>query len=419
MQLTTAQHGHILTNIGCWSRDSEWLVYDTRSDAAGSQFDGRWIERVHVQTGRVERLFESQNGAHCGVVTCCPTSDRIVFILGPEAPTLDWQYAPYHRRGVILDLAEAELRQLINLDAACYAAPLVAGALRGGSHVHTWDPLGQRVAFTYEDHLLASLDREQSPHAERNQRNIGISAPCRVVQVNQTHARNHSGSHFTVLATQTTDQPKPGSDEIDRAYEDAWLGRDGRRLAFLGDVVGKNGARFTELYLLVLPEDLTQASDQGPLEGTLSTRPRPPRGCIQRRLTFTADRVQPGIIGPRHWPRSTPDGELIFCLMSDNQRQPQLFGISTSDGRMHQVTRAAGGVSSAFSVSRDGAWIAYIAEGCVMLSSVDGREVRRLTEPCLPESVPRPEACVFSPDGSRVAFVRKVGEWNQICVCST
>lgn len=415
-QLTTASHGHILTNIGCWTRDSQWLVYDTRSDAAGSQFDGRTIERVHVASGRVERLYESQNGAHCGVVTCCPRTERIVFIHGPEKPTLQWQYAPYHRRGVILDCVDGTPSQAMALDAMCYSEPLVAGALRGGSHVHTWDPLGERVAFTYEDHLLASVERKPNTQVELNQRNVGISDPVQAVSVPQSHARNNSGSHFSVLVTRTVDQPTPGSDEIDRAYEDAWLGGDGRRLAFLGDVVGKSGSRFTELFLLELPEDVTQPADNGPLEGTLSKRPRPPRGCIQRRLTFTEDRHQPGAIGPRHWPRSTPDGSKVFCLMGDAQRQPQLFSVSVRDGQPVQLTKTNGGITSTFSVSSDGQWISFVAEGRVLLSSTDGRQVRRLTEASPAALAPRPEACVISPDGNHVAFVRRVGAWNQLFV---
>ena len=34
-QVTTAHCGHILTNAAVWSPDSEWIVYDTRSDPAG------------------------------------------------------------------------------------------------------------------------------------------------------------------------------------------------------------------------------------------------------------------------------------------------------------------------------------------------------------------------------------------------
>ncbi|MEX0687178.1 MAG: hypothetical protein WD072_00750 [Pirellulales bacterium] len=62
-QLTTAPHGHMLTNAAVWSADSRWIVYDTRSGADGSVFDGTQIEWVGVETGRVERLYESRDGA--------------------------------------------------------------------------------------------------------------------------------------------------------------------------------------------------------------------------------------------------------------------------------------------------------------------------------------------------------------------
>src|SRR4051812_13826830 len=77
-QLTHAPHGHILTNAGVWSYDGKWIVYDVRSDAAGSEFDSNRIERVNVETGEVQVLFGAKNGAKFGVVTCSPADDRVV-----------------------------------------------------------------------------------------------------------------------------------------------------------------------------------------------------------------------------------------------------------------------------------------------------------------------------------------------------
>src|SRR5258707_2119001 len=91
-QVTTAHCGYILTNAAVWSPDSEWIVYDTRSDPAGDCFDGERIEMVNVETGEVRRLYESRNGAHCGVATFSPVAGQVVFILGPENPTPDWRY---------------------------------------------------------------------------------------------------------------------------------------------------------------------------------------------------------------------------------------------------------------------------------------------------------------------------------------
>jgi hypothetical protein len=139
-QLTSGPGGRILTNDGVWSPDGEWIVYDTRSDAAGSVFDGRRIERVNVRTREVQVLYESRDGACCGVVTWHPRLDRVVFIHGPEHPDADWRYGAAHRRGVWVDVAWPGVA--VNLDARDLTPPFTPGALRGGSHVHIYRPDG-------------------------------------------------------------------------------------------------------------------------------------------------------------------------------------------------------------------------------------------------------------------------------------
>ena len=67
VQLTHKPCGHILTNVNAWSSDGKWIVYDTRSDPAGTLFDGRTIEVVNAETREVRTVFESGNGAYCGV----------------------------------------------------------------------------------------------------------------------------------------------------------------------------------------------------------------------------------------------------------------------------------------------------------------------------------------------------------------
>ena len=42
-----------------------------------------------------------------------------------------------------------------------------------------------------------------------------------------THPRNHDGSAFTALVSRLTDAPSPGSDEISKAFEEAWIGKAG------------------------------------------------------------------------------------------------------------------------------------------------------------------------------------------------
>ena len=100
-QLTSGPGGRILTNCNVWSPCGEWIAFDTRSDAAGSVFDGTRIQAVHARTGEVRTLYESQNGACCGVATWHPHEMKVAFILGPEFPTAEYSYGPSRRQGVV------------------------------------------------------------------------------------------------------------------------------------------------------------------------------------------------------------------------------------------------------------------------------------------------------------------------------
>jgi hypothetical protein len=416
----------MLTNAAVWSSDSRWIVYDTRSTPDGSVFDGTRIERVEVDSGRIELLYESQHGACCGVVTASPVDDRVVFILGPEHPTADWQYGPAHRQGVVVRMSQPGTIE--PLDARDLVPPFTAGALRGGSHVHVYSPDGRLVSFTYEDAVLdappAAGVASDVPR-QKNLRGIGVSVCGKPVQVPPTHPRNHDGTAFTVLVTRLTDDPTPGSDEICKAFEEAWIGThgylrpDGTRqrhaLAFQGHVVVHDAAlgglrTVSEVFVCDLPDDLdalTVAGEQ-PLAGMPTSRPSPPRGVAQRRLTFTADRSHPGIEGTRHWLRSSPDGSRIACLMRDENGIVQIFTVSPTDGEPVQVTHDAWSVASSFGWSPDGSRIAYVADLSVFVVAVASGASTRLTDRTI-AAAPRPEACVFSPDGRQIAFMRSVG----------
>lgn len=419
-QVTNSSYGHLLTNYGAWTADGQWIVYDVRSDPAGSLFDGQRIERVHVVTGKTEVLFTSSDGACCGVVTASPVDDRVVFIHGPENPTSDWSYAACHRRGVVVRASDPDVG--LNLDARDLVAPFTPGALRGGTHVHTFSGDGQWIAFTYEDHVLTSLGDENGTH-DRNQRNVGISVPAGPVAVNKDNPRNHDGSHFSVLVTKTVNDPRPGSDEINRAFQDGWIGNDGytksdgtrlkRAIAFHGQVVAKNGQLVSEVFLVDLPDDLT-VPGEAPLEGTAITRPAPPRGVVQRRLTFTTESKYPGIQGPRHWLRSSPDGSQIAFLMKDEEGIVQFWTVSPNRGEPKQLTHNSQDIASAFTWGPNGRWIAHVMDGSVCATNTKSGETHRLTNPSNKAHPPRPEACLFSPDGKQITYVRPVESQGEL-----
>jgi len=416
-QVTQLSCGHILTNANVWSPDGRRIVYDVRSDAAGEKFDSSRIESVDVETGEICVLYESTRGAHCGVATYHPILDRVAFILGPEDPTPHFSYGPARRRGVMVD--EISPGVAIDLDARDLVPPFTSGALRGGSHVHLFSADGSRVGFTYEDHILPT------GKGELNQRNVGVSVLDSPVIVAR-HPRNHHGSAFSALVTRTTDRPRVGSDEISKAFEDAWVGTngylrvDGSRqrwaIAFQGLVAAAHNTTVAEVCIVDLPEDLTQPSE-GPLQGTLTTRPRPPLGCVQRRLSFTEGRRFPGIQGPRHWLRSSPDGSAIAFLMRDDNGIVQLWTVSPNGGLFTQLTLSRESISSAFTWSPDGTRLACVIGQCVCIVEAISGSITPLTKPCSEEEAPRPEACVFSQDGLRIAYVRRVCLQNQIFVC--
>ena len=424
-QITDRPQGHILTNIGVWSPDSRWIVYDTRSDAAGEVFDGSRIERVNIESGAIDQVFESKNEAKCGVVTYSPNSDRVVFIHGPENPSAQWLYSAFHRRGVLVKTNGSGLS--VNLDARELTAPFKQGALRGGTHVHTFHGRGDWVAFTYEDHVLATSTNDL---ASTNQRNVGVSVLGNAVSVSDSHPRNHSGSAFTVLVTRTVDTPTPGTDEISRAFSDAWVGRNGyikangkrqtRAIAFQGIVTTLAGETASEVFIVDIPEDVTVAGPLGPLQGTTSARPAPPAGTIQRRLSFTSDRKFPGIQGPRHWLRSSPDGSMIAFLMKDENGIVQIFTVSPNGGPLRQISKNETSIESAFSWDPNGRFVAHMMDQQVCVTVVATGETIRLTKPSRHRL--RPEACVISPNGCHVAYVRRVKtddeEFNQIFIAT-
>ena len=425
-QITRGAGGRILTNIGVWSPDSEWIVYDVRSDPAGENFDGERIEMVHWKSGEVRVLYQARDNAKCGVATFHPRESRVVFILGPEHPTSDWQYNAYHRQGVIVDINAPN--RPVNLDARDLVPPFTPGALRGGSHVHVWAPAGDWVSFTYEDHLLSAVPQETSTQ-QVNLRNVGVSAPIGKVPVSRGHPRNHDGEFFSVLVTRTVASPRPGSDEISKAFEEGWIGTEGylrsdgsrqkRALAFQGNVVSASGETLSEVFIVDLPDRLDIPGD-GPLAGTDFLRPFPPASTVQRRLTRTENRPHPGLQGPRHWLRSSPDGSQIAFLMKDDEGVAQLWAVSPNGGEPSQLTHNKYPVASAFSWSPDGRFIAHVMDGSVCITEAATGETRRLTAPDRSESSPRPEACVFSPDGNKVAYVRHVRAadfgYNQIFI---
>lgn len=411
IQLTSSENGHMLTNRNVFSNDSQWVVYDTRPIA--SQFTGDTIEKVNVDSKEVVVLYRDPNGAKVGVVTYNPTMNQISFIKGPDKNEPDQTYSSYNRQGL---LYTEQTGVVANLDARDLSAPFTAGALRGGTHVHIFNPSGTLVSNTYEDKVLSQYKEDNAEH-QGNSRSIALSVLNKPVTVDAA-AGNHNGVAYTFVASTLNMNAQPGSDDPISAVEEGFIGTNGytrsdgvsvkNALAFEGKVVAANGKIHTEIFVIDLPDDLnTLASGSTPIEGTSTTRATPPAGVTQRRITFTQDDVNPGLGGPRHWLKTTTDGQKIVFYRLDDKGIAQAYYVSPNGGEIKQITKNEFPIASEFTISPDNKYIAYIADGSLFRTEIETGVSERLTEKT-DSALLSSDAVVYSPDGKKIVYEKSV-----------
>ncbi len=417
-QLTFDESGHFLHTTQQFSPDDQWIVYDTRNE--DSQIGQTCcIEMVNATTGKIRRLYQTENqslfGPGVGGVTFNPQDHQVLFIHGLRNCDEDQPYGFSRRTGVMIKTEAPQ--QPIFMDARDITPPFTPGALRGGTHAHTWSADGQWITFTYNDYVLGQL-AEDSDSGVQDLRMVGVTGPQGPVTVKGAdEAENFGGEKFTVIVTKVVENPTPGTDEIDRAYEDGWIGEKGylkadgsrqeRAIAFLGDTRNENGEVLTEVFVVDVPNDLTASSEGNPIQGTETTRPMPPKGTQQRRLTFTQDRKHPGVQGPRHWLRSAPDGSVIYFMMKDNNDIIQIYGVSPIGGDIQQITQNEASITTSFNVSRDGQWLIYGIEEDVFVTNITTQKTQQVSPKATAE-MSNLRGVNFSNDGKTIVYNRKV-----------
>jgi len=160
-----------------------------------------------------------------------------------------------------------------------------------------------------------------------------------------------------------------------------------------------------------IPDRIDVPGGEGPLEGTQTTFPMPPRGTKQRRLTRTEDRKYPGVAtSPRHWVRSSPDGSRISYLAKDDNGIVQVFFVSPLGPEPVQVTHHNSPVQSGVRWNPNGNQIYYVCDNSIYICDVRkgasfGR-ARRMT----PKTDELPLCPVWSHDGKTIAFNRLVSD---------
>lgn len=409
-------YNHDLDNNDNFSPDGEWLVYDTRTDDGGIPESPR-IEKVNVNTGEIKILFKVENngiwGPGAGAVSYSPKENSVVFIHGLENSTKENPYQQWRRTGVIIEDAKPNVP--IYMDARDITFPYTPGALRGGTHRHEWSGDSQWIGFTYNDAILKAL--EDSTGVKRNLRTIGVSKKIKAVNVDK-NAENVSGEWFSALVVRVVPEPKPGSDEISHAVSDSWIGQNGYRRsdgkmqiarAFLGTIIDKNGKPVPEVFVVDIPDDITKPGEFGPLEGTKTDFPMPPKGTEQKRLTFTADTKFPGCSGVV---RSSPDGNSLAYLAKDEKGLTQIFLLSSAGGKPQQLTAHESDVSGNLRWHPDGKHVSYVWNGSVMLCQTGNAPFKNRYETLTKSSKTLPTNIVWAHDGKKFAFNRAVKPEN-------
>jgi Tol biopolymer transport system component len=108
--------------------------------------------------------------------------------------------------------------------------------------------------------------------------------------------------------------------------------------------------------------------------------------------------------------------------MKDDAGVVQFWTVSPNGGAPRQITRNASDISSTFTWSADGRWLAHTLDGRVCVTEVATGKLYPLTSTRDSAGVVRPEAGVFSPDGKFIAYLRDVagaaGTFSQVFIVS-
>ena len=413
-QVTFGKYGHTLNASQVFSPDGKWVIYDTRNEDTHISRTNS-IEKVNLESGEVRLLYKTPYqtlfGPGVGAVAFHPVDEKAIFIHGLLNCTEQKPYSFTRRFGAIIDTSQPS--GIIHAEARIIGA-LQPGALRGGTHAHTWSGDGKRISFTYNDYLMEQLEKENGS-STRDLRTIGVMSPDTRVDIENESDESFSGNYFSVVTATVTEKPAPGSDDIDRAFDECWIGtrgyikKDGSRqkyaVAFQGNVRDSLNNIVTEVFVSDIPEDIRHAAPGKPLEGTLTTRQNIPAGVVQRRLTFMAINEFPGVQGPRCRLRSSPDGSIVYFPRKDSNEIVQVFEVDVNGGEPRAVTKFIKSIESQFNVSPDGKLMSCISENKIWIIDLAHATAKAITAES-PD--PIVSGALWSHDGKTLVYNRNV-----------
>jgi WD40 repeat protein len=406
-QITTDDRGHCLNSTQCFSPDGNTVVYDTRNEDAKLAANGQ-IRMLNLETGEDVLLYETQHqteyGPGVGAATFSPDGNSVLFLGGIQNASADNPYSFTRRTGIGITLNNPGFP--IWMDARNIQPPFTPGALRGGTHAHSWSGDGEYISFTYNDHILAEASKSGKDVIDT--RTVGVMFPKKVLVPAADNIENKNGEYFSVLISRVVKQPTPGTDQISKAFDDCWIGKNGylrpdgarqqHAIAFQGHTCTVDGSAITAIYVVDIPADLPDHVDTISA-GTMTDLPEIPQPIRQRRITGDEVNVS---ASPRHWLRSTPDGALIGFLAADENDIIQLWGISPNGGPVKQLSFLPVSIEGPFNFSPDGKYAGYLAGGNVYITRIEDGISNALTS--LKPNIERVGPVIWSPDKYILAY---------------
>ncbi len=410
-QLTQSQYGHTLHHNGVFSKDGQWVVFDGRNDDTKIGETAE-IGVVNLFTGEEKIIYRTKSqtlyGPGVGAASFSHAADRVIFIHGLPGANEEKPYGFTRRTGVAIDLERPFVP--VGMDARDITAPYTPGSLRGGTHSHCWSPDGRLISFTYNDELT-----------EPDLRTVGVMFDAGTPVLTDQHPGNNNGVMYAALIAAVVPHPKPGSDEISKAFDECWVGNNGYinatgqtvpyAIAFQGHTKNEKGETIAEIYIADIDTSLV-VNDLAAV-GKPGERPRVPKGLQQRRLSHT----EKGLSAVRHWLRSSNDGRYIYALAEDNRHITQIIRCDTYTGQVDYMTKNDFSIQNPFNLSPDGHTIAFVGNNNVYLLPVDTKIPEQLTHNGPGEGRIVGAPC-FSPDGKTLVFnqYKKTGdkEWLQV-----
>ncbi|WP_282628621.1 DUF3748 domain-containing protein [Empedobacter sedimenti] len=365
-QLTFKDHGHTLHHDQIESFDENLLVFDTRNDDTKIG-ETQFIKIIDLNTLEIFTLYSTDNqskfGPGVGAATFSPKENNVIFIHGIRNSDENKPYSATRRTGVSVKLDYPN--QAVFMDARNIYSPFTAGALRGGTHSHSWHENGKWISFTYNDYILEE-ESKKNPLI-KDQRVVGMMFPKDVEVPLDNDFENNNGKMFSIIVSKVVNHAKNGSDEIEKAFDECWINGT-NNIAFQGHVRDENGKLQTDIFVVSIPVQINFDKNDN-LKGTNTTLPEVPQCISQKRITFTEN----GISNLRHWLRSSPCGNIIYFLMEDLNKVTQIFGVEINSTNITQYTFLENNINSPFNISKDGKYAVFFSDDKIFVSDLSNK----------------------------------------------